>query len=399
MKKSTLSVPVLAATCLTLVACTGSSVSPPAAVTVIQTASAASPSSPHVETIPEMFARVRSGVVRIQAVGCQGTSVGSGYFVGDRLIATVAHVVEDAQAIAVRGDNGVGRGTVVGIDAKRELALLRLEPSSNGAVLTGFHFAQATEAPKIGQDVFVLGYPMGEPLTFKRGSVTSVNRELELDDKTIRGIFQHDALVTGGNSGGPLVDATGTVVGLHEAGKVIRLPLDGGEVVIPTAGTQYAIPVSTAAPLLTGWAAGPVPVPSVTCPWSTAPLLTVTSTHPEAPIIALVLHAHYSFINQGSYNLAWDRLSPSAQEKTGGFGAFVEGHSASVISDAVLYYIARESLLSDTVRVRFTSNQDASAGPSGQTCTKWHLEYSMNIESGYWRIGSAKNLDPPKACA
>lgn len=400
MKKSTRSVPVvLAATCLTLVACTGSSVSPPAAVTVIQTASAAIPSSPHVETIPEMFERVRSGVVRIQAVGCEWTSVGTGYFVADRLVATVAHVVEGASAISVRGDNGVVRGTVVGMDAKRELALVRLEPTSTGAVLVGHHFDQATEPPKIGQDVFVLGYPMGEPLTFKRGSVTSVNRELELGDKTIRGTFQHDALVTGGNSGGPLVDAAGTVVGLHEAGRVLRLPLEGGEVTIPTVGTQYAIAAASSAPLLAGWASRPVPVPSASCSWSTKPLLSVTSVHPEAPIISLALHAYYGYINDGNYDRAWGFLSPGVQEKTGGFDAFVRGQSTSVISDAVLEGIARESLLSDKVTVSFISRQDASAGPSGQTCTKWHLEYSMNIESGYWRIGSAKNLDPPKACA
>lgn len=281
--------------------CTGSPATtlPAAPVTVTHTASASAPPTVHVETVPEMFERVRSGVVRIQTVGCESTSVGTGFLIGDRLVATVAHVVEGAMAISVRGDNGVVRGTVVGMDTKREVALVRLEPTREGKLLTGYHFAQASAQPKIGQDVYVLGYPQGEPLTFKHGSVTSVGRELELDDKTIRGTFQHDALVSGGNSGGPVVDATGTVVGLHEAGRVVRLPLDGGEVAeFPAQGTHYAIPAAAAAPLLAGWAAGPVPVPSASCDWSTEPLLTVESVHPEAPVISLTLRAYYGLLNE-----------------------------------------------------------------------------------------------------
>jgi len=401
MIRSTLKV-AFVATVIGVAGCSTNSSPPAAPVTVTQTATAsASPTTPaHVETVPEMFERVRSGVVRIQTVGCESTSVGTGFLIGDRLVATVAHVVDGAMAISVRGDNGVVRGTVVGMDTKRDVAIIRLEPTREGNLLTGYHFAQSSALPKIGQDVYVLGYPMGEPLTFKHGSVTSVNRELELEDKTIRGTFQHDALVSSGNSGGPVVDAAGTVVGLHEAGRVIRLPLAGGEVAeVPAQGTHYAIPAATAAPLLAGWAAGPVPVPSATCGWTTEPLLKVQSTHPEAPVISLTLRAYYALLNDQDYVGAWPYLSPSTQEKTGGFNAYVTGMKDSEISNAVLVSIARESLLADKVTVTFTSHQDAAAGPSGQTCTNWHLQYSMNIESGYWRIGSATNIDPPKACA
>ena len=71
---------------------------------------------------------------------------------------------------------------------------------------------------------------------------------------------------------------------------------------------------------------------------------------------------------------------------------FVHQLSTTRVYDVVLHLADMQNETMDTADVSFTSFQAAEFGPAGEVCTRWHLEYSMRIDSGYWQIDGAKNL-------
>src|SRR6476469_2241668 len=109
---------------------------------------------------------IDSGVLRVESRGCSRTVLGSG-FLGDRThLVTAAHVVDGADSIVLRRDGrAVAHGTIFGTDPATDVALIRLDTPVAGYALT-----LSTRAPKQGDDVFAVGYPLGEPLTVAHGS-------------------------------------------------------------------------------------------------------------------------------------------------------------------------------------------------------------------------------------
>jgi hypothetical protein len=190
-------------------------------------------------------------VIRIEAETCEGTSQGTGFLIGPRLVATAEHVVDGAQSVLLKREGTVlGRATLVGSDPERDLALLRSE-----IPIDGYVFRIAKSAPRIGQDVAVLGYPLGLPLSVTRGAVSGTNRRLVVDGITRTRLVQTDAAVNPGNSGGPLLELeTGDVVGL--------VVLAGSGDVNDVA---FAVSPRVAKPLLEAWRASPQPVSVPTC--------------------------------------------------------------------------------------------------------------------------------------
>ena len=124
----------------------------------------------------QIYALERTGVVRVQATTCDGSGSGSGYFISDRMVVTAAHVVDGATAVSLRGDHGVVRGTIVGLDKAKDVALVRAEPDSQGSVNNGFVFTFAPVPAKVGTELHVLGYPLGHQLSMSSGTVTSTGR-------------------------------------------------------------------------------------------------------------------------------------------------------------------------------------------------------------------------------
>jgi S1-C subfamily serine protease len=90
---------------------------------------------------------------------------------------------------------------------------------------------------EVGQTVYAIGNPFGQSLTFTHGIVSALDREIEsATDRPITGVIQTDAALNPGNSGGPLLDREGRLIGVNTA---IATP-SGGNV-----GIGYAIPVDT----------------------------------------------------------------------------------------------------------------------------------------------------------
>lgn len=206
--------------------------------------------SPAPATVEQLIREVRSGVIRVQVQTCDGLAEGTGILVGPRLVATAEHVVAGATGITLKQQGKkVGAGIVIGYDVERDVALIRsTEP------ISGYEFDFANRAPRLGEDVAAIGFPVGLPLTVTRGLVSGLNRNLEIEGVRRRRLVQFDAAVNPGNSGGPLVSVpTHEVLGIVSAGS---LELNA---------IAFATPSRTARSLVAAWADSPQPVTAESC--------------------------------------------------------------------------------------------------------------------------------------
>jgi putative serine protease PepD len=131
----------------------------------------------------------------------------------DGEIVTNAHVVGDDKTVHVRlnGESEPRDAAVVAADPSRDLALLRVNQSG----LSPATFA-APDDIHLGDEVMAIGYALdldGDP-TVTLGIVSALDRTLNTESGSLKGLIQTDAAVSSGNSGGPLIDALGHVVGI-----------------------------------------------------------------------------------------------------------------------------------------------------------------------------------------
>jgi S1-C subfamily serine protease len=157
---------------------------------------------------------------------------GSGVIITpDGYILTNDHVVQGADSISVTlQDGGSFEATTVGTDPATDLAVLR----ANGS---GFPYATLgnSAALKAGQLVIAIGNPFGFQSTVSTGVVSALGRALRSrEGRLIESIIQHTAPLNPGNSGGPLVDSRGKVVGVNTA------------IIVMAQGIGFAIPADTA---------------------------------------------------------------------------------------------------------------------------------------------------------
>jgi S1-C subfamily serine protease len=147
--------------------------------------------------------------------GQPGESIGTGLIVtADGEIVTNAHVVGDATTVHVRlnGESEPREAAVIASDPSRDLALLRVDVGGLNAAT----FAAPGDV-RLGDEVLAIGYALdldGDP-TVTLGIVSSLDRTLGTDAGPLKGLIQTDAAVSSGNSGGPLINAAGLVVGIN----------------------------------------------------------------------------------------------------------------------------------------------------------------------------------------
>ncbi|MEX0716496.1 MAG: trypsin-like peptidase domain-containing protein [Planctomycetaceae bacterium] len=131
-------------------------------------------------------------------------------------VVTNLHVVEGADQVMVTLFDGKSHeATPVGADPVNDIAVLRIDAPADS-----LHPIQLGDSSrlKVGMRVFAIGNPFGLERTMTTGIVSSLNRSLKVrGNRTVRQIIQIDAAVNPGNSGGPLLDAHGTLIGLNTA--------------------------------------------------------------------------------------------------------------------------------------------------------------------------------------
>lgn len=167
---------------------------------------------------------------------------GSGFIIDQTgHILTNYHVVEGAQEIDVSiNDDYVASATIVGVDRRNDVAVLKVEAPAE--ILTPVMLGTSAHL-KVGQRAIAIGNPFGQfGRTLTIGVISALDRTLEgSDGRTITGIIQTDAAINRGNSGGPLLDSSGRVIGINTA---IFSPTG------TSAGVGFAVPVDTVKRLL-----------------------------------------------------------------------------------------------------------------------------------------------------
>jgi S1-C subfamily serine protease len=195
------------------------------------------------QAVTGAVARVAPAVVRVDVAKAgrsrdaasaarQPAGSGSGFlFTPDGLVLTNAHVVEGGPFVEVTSADGhASRAEVIGTDPDTDLAVLAM-PGSGLPCLT---FADARHI-KVGQIAIAVGNPLGFSHTVTSGVVSATGRSLRTGaGRMVDDVLQTDAALNPGNSGGPLVNTAGQVIGVNTA--VIR----------PAQGIAFAISSNTA---------------------------------------------------------------------------------------------------------------------------------------------------------
>jgi S1-C subfamily serine protease len=162
---------------------------------------------------------------------------GSGFVIDERgYILTNFHVVQEAQSIeVVLGDQTRYPGKFIGADQRNDVALVKIDPK--GKHLTALPLGDSAKL-QVGQKVLAIGNPFGFQSTLTTGVVSALGRTVQTSQTTlIDEAIQTDAAINRGNSGGPLINSHGEVIGINSA---IYTPSG------TTAGIGFAIPINTA---------------------------------------------------------------------------------------------------------------------------------------------------------
>jgi S1-C subfamily serine protease len=172
-------------------------------------------------SLSDIYARSYRGVVEVTAgaggnvpFGEEQQAQGSGFvYDKDGTIVTNQHVVDGASSVSVRFWNGASyKAEIVGTDPSTDLAVLKVDAPSS--LLAPLSFGDSDDVA-VGDGVVAIGSPFGLEGTMTSGIVSALHRQMTAPNNfTITDSIQTDAAINHGNSGGPLLDLSGRVIGV-----------------------------------------------------------------------------------------------------------------------------------------------------------------------------------------
>lgn len=337
-----------------------------------------------------VFDTHEASVLRVSALSCDdGAWMGTAFAVGEDLLLTAAHVAEGARTISVQRPSGeVAPAEVVGMVRDHDVALLR---STEPLEVPALELAESV--PGRGSPLAVLGYPLGTyDLRIVQGLVAGLPEPVEYDGQRVDRAFITDAAVNGGNSGGPVLDTSGRVIGLVSGTTQWD---DSGD---PVEDTSLVIPVEDISDDL-GALRVAEPSPS-RCPgedevevpeavledWDGELRLSVQDPSDTAAAIGQVLYTHGLSINDAAYASAFELFTTAQQRRLGGLDEWSDGVAASYWADIDLLSVSgtRDDATA-TVALRTIDASDA-----GDVCRLWRLNYTLRASGDGWLIDKAK---------
>lgn len=146
----------------------------------------------------------------------RSVNIGTGFVFNKRgYILTNEHVIHDASRVYLRyaGRKKPVLATVVGSDYRHDIAVLKSSIPYSGQILK----IGRSKAVRAGEWVVAIGSPLGLDSTITAGIISSTSRGLEIGDREYPKLLQTDAAINRGNSGGPLINLRGEVVGMNTA--------------------------------------------------------------------------------------------------------------------------------------------------------------------------------------
>ena len=194
-------------------------------------------------SLQEIYRRCIGSVVSIVTVTPSGKASGTGIIMSeDGYVITNHHVIESAQAVSVlTSDNQEYAASVVGSDETSDLAVLKVEAEGLQAAEFG-----DSSVLQVGDSVAAIGDPLGTALrgTMTDGIISAINRDLTVNDRTMS-LIQTNAALNNGNSGGPLINCYGQVIGINTKKMSNFYSLS-----TTVEGSGFAIPIDTAKPII-----------------------------------------------------------------------------------------------------------------------------------------------------
>ena len=198
-------------------------------------------------TIQEIYRRVNPSTVTVVTELPRGASVGTGVILTeDGYIITNAHVIAGGTSCYVAlADGSIFDAALVGYDAEQDLAVIKAQ-DTDGRAAQGLPAAEFgdSDALSVGDPVYAIGNPLGVELrgTLTDGIVSAINRDVAVDGVTMT-LIQTNAALNNGNSGGPLINVYGQVVGINtmKMGSSSTTSVEGLGFAIPISSTAYMI--------------------------------------------------------------------------------------------------------------------------------------------------------------
>jgi putative serine protease PepD len=208
-------------------------------------------SSTHALSAHDIYAASKDSVAYITAKtqsttpfgSGSGVATGSGFVISrDGYIVTNAHVVDGATSVTVKlGDGAASAAKVVGRDTSSDLAVLKIDPA--GRTLHPLTLANSTSL-QVGDPTYAIGNPYGLSRSLTTGVVSALQRQISSPNGfTIDNVIQTDAALNPGNSGGPLLDSTGQVIGVNS--QIETGDSNGSSSSSGNTGIGFAIPANT----------------------------------------------------------------------------------------------------------------------------------------------------------
>ncbi len=188
----------------------------------------------------DIYAKVNPSVVTVVAENSVGASVGTGIIMtSDGYIITNAHVISGGQTCWIALDTGATYDVqLVGYDADEDLAVLKTVGGKN---LPAAEFGDS-ESLLVGERAYAIGNPLGIELrgTLTDGIISAVNRQIEVEGGSMT-MIQTTAALNNGNSGGPLINSSGQIVGIN----TMKMSGGGWSGEATVEGLGFALPISS----------------------------------------------------------------------------------------------------------------------------------------------------------